>query len=198
MLVGATEHNGSTVQVLLISLITIWWTLGLDEMPRGPLSTSETDGTRSYKYQPAISHMCIGNSRVTNTRLLLLPLLVTMVPYHLLLPLPLSRRVLFKRFVPLLRAHLHRRLRTCYDETRRKLERMGERNEEKKCGVTNLRAALLNNPYPSIRARREYVCTENPSVKLYKNKKPRKLWRTQFCVTTCDFISRNFILQNNT
>lgn len=72
-----TEHNGSTVQVLLISLITIWRTLGPDEMPRGPLSTSETDGTRSYKYQPAISHVYIGNSRVTNTRSFLLPLLAT-------------------------------------------------------------------------------------------------------------------------
>jgi len=40
-----------------------------EETPRGPLSTSETDGARSYKYQPAgVSRACIGDSRVTDTR----------------------------------------------------------------------------------------------------------------------------------
>jgi len=40
-----------------------------EETPRGPLSTSETDDARSYKYQPTVSRACIGNSRVTDTRL---------------------------------------------------------------------------------------------------------------------------------
>lgn len=151
--------------MLLISLITIGRTLGLGETPRGLLSTSETDGTRSYKYQSAISHVCIGNSRVTNTRSP--PVSPSTAPPRLSRPFAPPRQVLFKRFVPLLRAHLHRQLRR--RTLRRKLERMGG---GKRNGVTNARVALLNNPCPLICTRR--VCVRGKSfstVGKVKNKK---------------------------
>lgn len=147
--------NGSTVQVLLISFISIWRTLRPGETPRSPLSTSETDGTRSYKYQPAISHMCIANSRVTNTRSLPPPpskpppsAARTHTHTQFSFPFVSSKRSpLLKRFVPLLWAHLHRRLRrrtlrrnTTKAEKRaneaRKKKTINERTCERRCLIT--------------------------------------------------------------
>lgn len=51
--------TGSTVQMLLISLIRMRGSLRPHETVCGSLSTSETDGARPYKYRASVSRMHI-------------------------------------------------------------------------------------------------------------------------------------------
>jgi len=100
-----------------------------------------------------LSHMCIDNSCVTYTQF------PSTASLHFWSPLTPPRVVLFKCFVPLLRAYLHRRLRQWNTTTaERKSKRDGKKNKE-----TNVWTALLNNLYPSIRTYK-YTCANNYST----------------------------------